>query len=526
MSISIDLDLPVDPSNGKRCNIARIVSGGGGGDPLPGLLPAGYFAPARAPLAWENPNGNEGLRSASNWAHSQFNWQQSFTVEFGSPPYIFYLTNPVAGVSVIPRAPERNQYLYLWCDVVIDRAEFQSGTKTFELNCMDQNGTVISLEKTVTLDDDKFVFARKGSAGGDGTHDAPFDDLIEIYTTSDADATHAGKVLMLREGGTFTATNFDTDNAALAWNLNKPSAILNYPGETWVIDADVNIILGESAGSGFNDYYIRGGQIINSIPVSMANRKIFALFGSHERVIIENVQVIEPFAGTVGTDNEACVYTANNGFDSHVNLSIINLSASGLPSSPNGFALVDFYGVSHAVVLGGRVTGSVTGQGMWLKARNQSVMLAGVDYYEESGQTVDRVFYPNQADSGLLDPPGIVQFLACKGYRSADGLFAQSISLTGDSNQAYGIVIYDRCVMVGGVRDGGDDAPTLGEATFYGCIIINDLADKIPIFATSVNNITASRSSLRTYLETDGNTVSTLPQYGQVGSTFIQAEAA
>jgi hypothetical protein len=525
MSISIDLDLPVDPSNGKRCNIARIVSGGGGGDPLPGLLPAGYFAPSRLTMQWVNPNGSETARSAFLWSHSQFDYERRITVLGGSAPYIFYLTSPVAGVTLTPRAPERNPYLFLWCDITIDHNQFASGTKTFEINCMDQNETVISLEMTVTVDDSKFIFAQKGGGGSAGTLASPYDDLVNVYTNDEDDTTHAGKILVLRSG-TYSATNFDTGFTALPWSLNKPSAIINYPGESWVIDANVNILVGESTGTGFVDYYFRGGEMINSVAANVANRKVFAMFGSHKRVVFDSLTFTSPSQGTSGTDNEACIYATNNGFDSHTEISFIDLKASGLPSSGNGFALVDFYGVSNSCVVGGRVTNSTTGQGIWLKARNLNIMIAGVDYYAESGQTVDRAFYPNQADSGLNVPPGVVQFLGCRAYRASDGLFAESMVLLGDSNQSWGTVYMDRCSIVGAIRDGGDDASILGSATIYGCIVINNLTDKLPTFATLTNNLTGARALLRTYLETDGNTVSTLPQYGQIGATFIQAEAA
>ena len=485
----------------------------------PDLLPLGYFSQSRMPLTWVNPNGSETNRSAFLWSHSAFDYIRNFTVKGGSPPYLFYLTEPVAGVTLTTQAPSWNPNLSLWANITIDHLQFGSGTKVFEINCKDQNNTIITLEMTVTVDDSKFVFVQQDAVGGDGSFSLPYGTFQDVYTTSTSNTAHAGKIVVFRTG-TYLVDNFDTANTALQMNNNKPSGWIPFENEIVTLNVQANIIIGEPTGGPFVDYYF-GNVTYTGGDTTAANIKIFTGFGSHNRIVLDRPRFVDILSGTSGTDNEACLYFSDNGFSSHTNISVIDPYYENLIGSSNGVAFLDFYSVTNAAIVGGTAINCSNNYGLWIKSKNDQLMAAGFNMYDTTDQIANRLFSINQADAGLSDPVCVVQILGCKAYRPTDGLFADTTLMLGDSNQPWGTVYCDRLTIVGTVRDNADDAPILGNATLHSCVVVNDLSTKIPTFVTSVNNLLTSRSNLGVYVSSDGGILEAYSEYGKQGADYI-----
>ncbi len=495
-------------------NVTLAVARGTGAVSGNWQLAADEYVPSRFPLQWVNPNGNEGTRSAYNYTHSQFNYERVVTVTGGSPPYHFDLVSAVAGVTITKKAPAWNPGLYLWADLVINPAQYTSGT-SFTIRCTDQEGTVLTLAMSVTEDDSKFVFmdSVNGSSGNTGTLASPYADLGDIYTASDADTSHQDKLVIAR-AGSYTIDNFDSGNSALPINSNKPVGWIPYPGESIAFSVSSNVVVGAPIGS-FSDMYFGKADYLGG-DTTIANLRVFAMIANHDRIVWDRPHFKNTPLGTAGTsDNPACIYAADATLK-HKNISIVDISATNLTT---GQAVHDFYAVEGFVVAGGTLTDSDVNNGFYCKGANTRGLVAGIDAW--SNTTGRGLFVCQQGDAGLLDPIGVVQYLGCKGFKSTDGINGTYPVAVGDSNQQWGNVFMDRITLVG--KQGVFGAR--GQSTIFKSIIINDDAEISEFFTNTAGNLADTRANAPNYHNASGDVLIDRSDYGEVGANFIDGGA-
>lgn len=497
-------------------------------------LQAEQYAPTRMPLQWANPNGSETLdRSAFLRAHSDFDYERKVTVLGGSAPYYFYLTDPVSGVSIERRAPSWNPYLFLWASLKIDRTQFQSGTKTFTINCVDQVGTVISLTMTVTLDNSKFVVADNvnGSSAGVGSVASPYGGLLDIFTSSGIDATHAGKTIVLRgDGGDYIINNFDASLDSLLIDDNKPSGWIPYPGETISFDNQANIVL-DGRTSLCRDLYF-GPATYNGGDAEISNTRVFSLLGEHDSVTLDEPRFINPPVGSLANDNCSCIFApASLDEAGHRRISVIDGYWQGLiggtrpggTGSINGMSAMDMYTCERVAFVGGTLRDCNPNYAIWVKGKNHLVMVGGVDGYDVDGQEPSKLFHMQQGRAGELADPAVVQVVGCKG-RTADGIVANKCLAMGDSNTPWGSVYYDRMTAVGSVGFDGGESAINGNGYLSDSLIFNDDSEKFPAAVISSNVVAEPRSSIGNYLDANGSVTASLAGYGTIGAQYAQPE--
>ena len=481
-------------------------------------LSSGQFPPSRMAFQWINPNGNEGTRSAYLVKHSQFNYERAFTVGGGSPPYHFELVSPVTGVSVAKRAPSWNPYFYLWCDVTID-GTFTSGN-SFTVRAWDQNLTSIDVTVTVTVDDNRFVFVEDGATGGDGSFASPFEDTNDWYNSNDADTTHQNDIVVYR-AGTYLIDNYDTGNSAMQMNANKPSGWIAFPGETVNFTMDSNIAFTD----GTDDWYF-GRITYNGGDSTAGNSRTFAFVSAQSRIVQDRPRSINPVRGTAGNDNPAFLYGSGVGEDGRSNISLVDFYAEGYPPTPGqGVSVINTFDTNDSVVAGGTIRNCNGINIVWCKHGNKRFMYAGIDAYDLAGQDPARLFQPQQADAGLyttLASDG-VQYVGCKGYKAADGGPGDDVCETGDSNQLWNTVYWDRMTVVGRTGFEGGSANTNGDVYMEDSIVINDQTPTIDVDYVTTDNATDTRANLSNYLLSNGD-VDPLgsARYGEQGATFIE----
>lgn len=481
-----------------------------------GQLETDEYVPERMTLEWSNPTASPGTGSRYLYANSQFDYRVPFVPMGGCPPYRFALTgSSTAGVSITAKAPSWNPYCYLWAEITIDRSLFTTGTRVFTVECIDQAGTSITRSLTVTHNDSQFIYVDSSVvSSGSGTFASPLKDIEDWFTSSAADTTYQNKICVYR-AGTYSVQEFDGTVQSMRIDSAKPRGHIAYPGETVVWNMGGNV---SSGTSGATDWFIQGIQTSGGASSTNIVR-LFSMLNTVSRAVFYEIFFDSPTAGSNTTDNTSCIYSSSGGAKSKSNISIVDCEWQNLTSNTNGFSLFDFYACDKTAVVGGTARNISAQYGAWAKNACYRVFIAGLDMYDLTGNTGQRLLF---TENGSADTGGIVQAIYNKVAKSTDGLVAQKAMLYGD-NGNWGTIYQDRNTVVGRVGVTNASHESLGTCTINRNLVFSNITPKIESSQTVTNNVTDTRTNIGNYLESNGNVRTDYANYGKVGATVKAA---
>ena len=222
-------------------------------------LPAGHYVTSAIPLQIIGPrSGATGSNPYGKW-YTGMSMALPVLVMGGAFPFHFalsgtYPTGTTIGAdldwaqwnSTSPMGGTNADYGVITC------SSPAAGTYSPTVTVTDQAGTQVSVTWTLTITTTGFVFidSVNGSASGPnggtgtGTISAPFKTLNDVYAGATggvshatiADATYQGDFIILRAGTYATNACYLNATGLVAWQTNKPMAIIGYPGETAALD--------------------------------------------------------------------------------------------------------------------------------------------------------------------------------------------------------------------------------------------------------------------------------------------------
>lgn len=297
----------------SNISISGIVSGNGkfnssaqGGGSTLWIVPKAQQYSAKLPLYafYPRPTAEVNSFACHLWAHSTMTYELVLGAQFGCWPYQWSLSGlPGATIGAeCDRSSVGGLTLHTpstgYGKIVFSGAK--SGTYSVSATCKDQLGTTVSYSWTITVDDTKFFFVDPAAANDSGT--GTFASPKKLFSSSWVSGNTA-KTLVLRTG---THTAADTGSDVGLSKTTRPTAIINYPGETPIIDCATKMFRDGAIDGGADDFVLRGCKILNCRSTDNDVRVIHTT-GAQNRMSFTQLQFSNIVVGAVGTDNPGCI---------------------------------------------------------------------------------------------------------------------------------------------------------------------------------------------------------------------------
>lgn len=472
------------------------------------------------------PDSERTAASRYSWAHSAFAYNVVVAVQGGAPPFKFELVSGPSGATCEAEAPSWNPYLYLW-----GRVNWPSpaGTGTFLVRVIDSEGTTKLVKWTCVQNNTKFRFldAAAGSDSNDGILVA--DGGTGPWQTTDAwkganyaDTTWQNLICVYRTG-TYTLSAYT--GVLLSLGTNKPKAHIHYPGETatWGLgSARVQI------DAGGQDFYF---SIATTGGTTENNPRLFEWTSNAAatRVVFDEVSFASPADAVVANSNYSCIAFMDTAAGvEHKYVALVNCAWSDLPESSgtNGLSCFDWYRTIDSSIVGGTGRAINGAYGWWPKGPCNRISMWGIDGWDESGNTVERVKFPLFMASDEASSPPLTELEV--GYCRAtapDNTGNQAAVLTfGVDNHPWGPIHCYRMTLTGAVGWNGTvaDAGANGTQTFSDSLVYCDLGSPVESGLDTDSVSVQARSVMATDL-TSGNVKPVSAFYGVRGADVAQA---
>ncbi|TCS44118.1 Ig domain-containing protein [Reinekea marinisedimentorum] len=330
-------------------------------------LDEGEFISAKMPmhLVYPRPNIESNADSRHRWAHSEMEYQIPIGVQGGAWPFKYELVEAPAGAEIGEYFDGAGYGVISWTP------SSNSGTYSFEVLVTDQDGSTVTAEWTVDVDNEKFVFIEDEYNGvQSGTFNEPLEDFSDWYLGDAADTTYAGKIVVFR-GGNYSMVG-DADNN---YNVNftpadKTLAFVGYPGEKVVVDSSKAQVIFSNDEA--NDFYVSGINWDNA-RVDVGNPKFFWFGPDASRTTFWKNTFSNITAGTSGTDNAGPIfYGHSNALRENIFIKSNTFNYVTNSDGGNGH-YVDLYRANYVLVESNEAKNSKTNYGFWMKATNAYV---------------------------------------------------------------------------------------------------------------------------------------------------------
>lgn len=246
----------------------------------------------------------------------------------------------------------------------------------------------------------KFIFmATGGSDSNNGSISSPFgSDFVGAFGAASTTVANAGSICFIR-GGSYTLPASSDTPEHFRWDTsNKPSGLVQYPGESVTITtggtpaapaAGVNFVCQNNG----NETFVQG-VTLDGYDNGNTNYKLFAFNGpgsSTNRVTFDQVTWNNAGYGSTGTDNASMVVSQQSSSPFLTNFYLNQLTENGRQSGypGNNFALCSLYTVTGVLVENCVVSAASSGMdaAMFLKSdiyngsvRGCKVTVAGCNY--------------------------------------------------------------------------------------------------------------------------------------------------
>lgn len=425
----------------------------------------------RTPLVVVNPRPSAELTTDSRYTHASSNHDNEYPIQAtgGRPPYFVKLQSPVTGVSIV-NVPGQSFAAGKFCALMTYTGA--SGTITPTIVIEDQAGNTVTTDMSITVDNSKYVYL-DAVGGGSGAHGSPIT-FAEMYTTSAADSTHAGKTAVFQTG-THIVSPLDTANIACAiTNATKPVGWIRYPGQSPTIDQRGNV-----NWSGSVDCMMLGLTIDHTAATSgtggnVDNSRVVSMGGATRRFAAHDITWAGFTLGAVGTDNEAMFWCPSQSPDYHQYVGITNCrSTFVLPAnSGNGVSFSNFYTMRDGVVADIDLsTGSntINKSAVTLTRESFRTGFYGIDLYNAANTNNQFQMLNNSVTVGTVNQAAYI--------RSAKAAAALQSIEYGSSVSTYGDLYFDRVTVYGGINSDGASPSADSSATFTDLLQVTDVAD-------------------------------------------------
>ncbi len=342
---------------------------GSSGDPEPvdWRLEAGHFYPAvMEPVAiYPRPDDEVEAWARHRWAHPDIEYRiPAAVVQGGAWPFRYEVIEGPPGATV-------GQTLHWENDRMVADADYgvlswtpgrddEGSTFAFQVRVTDQEGTMLDVHWTTTVDSSRFVFVSpRGDDDAAGTIDAPLQTVQGWYRDDPDDDRYAGRLVYFR-AGTYVPRGSPSNDDNLRMEVaRKPMTLMGVPGETVVFDSTR---ANWTFWDGTDDVYIAGihfsgSKLEQPDGTPLRNARTIAFYGTanHDRITLFEVEATairpgNPVDELFGNDNPAFVWRPSSGAQRGHHWAFVgNRFDEAGPRRPNGPSCVSLSNVSYVV---------------------------------------------------------------------------------------------------------------------------------------------------------------------------------
>ena len=332
----------------------------------------GNYVPAKMGVVIIHPRPDTETLSYERhrMAPSGVAWSIPLQTQGGAWPELWEAITVPAGMVVTLHYWSDGQPRYWsldWDNPTIGTHSISLSVKTQEY---DRNSSGLTDYATVSFtlnvydktDSSRFLFVDASAASsGSGTYAAPFKTIDDWYGATTTDATHQQKQVFYRAGTYACYSTVNGGNVALS--TVKPRVHIAYPSESVILDqTNGNINFTNAHGAHFSGFRL------NNSDTTAANWRSFAVNAvAHRLTWFENYWYNQQI-GSVGTDNNDCVYGPNSGGPRQY-ICLVGNTYDTLGSSSNGMGCGQFYNSEYIAHQGNELKNIGDGlyNGFWMK---------------------------------------------------------------------------------------------------------------------------------------------------------------
>lgn len=328
----------------------------------PHPLRAEYFVPARMPmnLVFPRPDGETNSYARHRNFHSQMKYEIPIGIQGGAWPFKYEILTAPSGATIGQYYGTTNYGVISWTPTG------QTGSQSFSVRVTDCDGSAVTVNWTATLNDAHFIFVNPNAASsGSGTISSPLKLWSDWYLNDHNNSTYASKTLVLRGGNHVlvgaSGTTPDVYNVQID-AATKPTAIIEFPNETAIIDCSAGKILIQNC----NDFYASGCTYNEACQLVDNAHYFFLTHNNNNRATFHRTRMDNFDQGLVGTDNANGIFVA--GTVSIKNYLLVNECTFNNFTVLNNGGFIDMYDLSNFLIHGCVFSNSNVSLGVHAKA--------------------------------------------------------------------------------------------------------------------------------------------------------------
>lgn len=281
---------------------------------------------------YPRPTGEVSSFSSHLFAHSTMTYELYPKAFGGCWPYRWSLITGPAGMAIgneLDRTSDSGLTLHTVGSSYgkVTWAGAKSGSHSVVIRCTDQLGSTVDFSFTLTVDDTKFVFLDASAAddSGSGTLASPKKTFAGAFTSG-----FTGRTMVLRTG-TYTAADVGLDVGFA--KATRPTAMINYPGETPVIDCSSKLFRDGAVNGAADDLLVRGINFDNARG-SDDDVRVLHFTAQQQRMTFQKNTFSNIPRGATAGDNPGCitVFQQFAGQSNHLTITDNTLTSTALSS--------------------------------------------------------------------------------------------------------------------------------------------------------------------------------------------------
>lgn len=305
-----------------------------------GQLPVGYYAPSVMNMTrvLPRPDNEVNTYEATHNAHPDMEYKIPLAVQGGTWIWKIRVNQAPATASIGNNWGDTDYGVVRWTPTTSDL-----GNNTFDIDVIDQEGNTLNFTWTVNVNTNWCKFVTSAANGGSNVNDGSEANPYETVDYAISQCS-SGETIVLVGNYTFASVA-----SQVTLSTSGCNGIIGYPGDSPTLNMDA------PSDGGFGGVFVLGADgfytqnvIYDNLTSSQNNPRYFATLNAYNRITQYECTFDNASTGVLGNDNVSCLFLGA-GATVRRYITIIGNSYNRLPSSSNGFSVVDGYLTEYLV---------------------------------------------------------------------------------------------------------------------------------------------------------------------------------